>query len=177
MLFRSVPGIDLGLDDVVCIAFWPDAGVESGRREGILPEPSQDTPLVGDGRGVVTRVGVRRGGLRVEVVQIDKLETLRSQVYACGQQISGGGDPIDLGEGIESRGLFLIERKRKREDWRFPHFVIETLGEVELPGKNRPFDIEAGSRRTQAAQLPAANIELRIGRASCRERGSISAGA
>ena len=162
MLLREVvPGIDLGLDYVVRIAFWPNAGVESGRRDGILPDPSQDTPLVGNGRGVVARVGVRRGGLRVVVVQIDKLETLRRQVDTCGQQIPGGGDPIDLGEGIESRGLLLIERKRKRENRRLPHFIIETLGEVELPGKNRPFHIEAGSRRTQAAHVPTANIELR----------------
>src|ERR1035441_6627110 len=116
MLLREViPGIDLGLDYVVCIAFWPNAGVESGRRDRVLPDPSQDTPLVGNGRGVVARAGVRRGRLRVVVVQIDKLETLRRQMDTCGQQIPGGGDPIDLGEGIESRGLFLIERERKRE--------------------------------------------------------------
>src|ERR1017187_2560607 len=91
MLLREVvTGIDLGLDYIVCIAFWPNAGVESGCRDGILPDPSPDTPLVGNGRGVVARVGVRRGGLRVVVVQIDKLETLRRQVDTGGQQIPGG---------------------------------------------------------------------------------------
>src|ERR1019366_10150098 len=124
MLLREVvPSIDLGLDYVVRIAFRPNAGVESGRRDRILPDPSQDTPLVGNGGGVVARVGVRRGGLRVVVVQIDKLETLRRHVDTSSQQVSGGGDPIDLGERIESRGLLLIERKRKCENRRLPHFV------------------------------------------------------
>src|SRR5271157_5736083 len=115
MLLREVvPSIDLGLDYVVRIAFRPNAGVESGCRDRILPDPSPDIPLVGNGRGVVARVGVRRGGLRVVVVEIDKLETLRRQVETSGQQIPGRGDPIKLGEGIESRSLLLIERKRKR---------------------------------------------------------------
>src|SRR5262249_6184121 len=77
----------------------PNAGLETGHGEGILPERAAEGELVGKGSRVVVGAGVRSGLDGIEIIQVDVAETLRGEVKSRGDEVLIGDGPIELGEG------------------------------------------------------------------------------
>jgi hypothetical protein len=82
-------------------------------------------------------------------------------VYRSGDQLIGGGHPVELCKRVNPFLLFLVMRERQGVDRGLANLVLESLRQEELPRNRWAFKVQSRRCVLEPAEVVAANAEFR----------------
>src|SRR5271163_1541957 len=114
-----------------------------------------------DERPVVVLLRVAGGHwLRIEVIGIYEVDVLRTNVHRDGDELPGGDDPIQLGEGIERLAPGFVKGKRQRANGYTLKIILQGGDDEETILDQRTSAHKARALVPYAAHVKTADAEI-----------------